>query len=64
MMRMAQQLSAHTITLTTGDLKTGMTGAGQSVGLVHDIPTVAEVMQRIVAEAEAARTSLVGSLDS
>lgn len=64
MMRMAQQLRAHTVTLTTGDLKTGMTGGGQSVGLVHDIPTVAEVMQRIVAEAEAAKAALIGSMDS
>lgn len=62
MMRMAQQLRAHTVTLTTGDLKTGMTGAGQSVGLVHDVPTVAEVMQRIVAEAEAAQRALAGMI--
>ena len=62
MMRMAQQLQAHTVTLTTGDLKTGMTGAGQSVGLVHDVPTVAEVMQRILAEAEEAMAQLVSRM--
>ena len=62
MMRMAQQLQVHTITLTTGDLRTGMTGGGQSVGLVHDLPSVAEVMQRIVAEAEAATARLLESM--
>ncbi len=58
MMRMAQMLEAHTVTLTTGDLKKGSTASGQSVGLVHDIPTVAEVMERLVAEVEAARGRL------
>jgi enoyl-[acyl-carrier protein] reductase II len=64
MMRMAQNLALHTVTLTTGDLKTGMTGAGQSIGLVHDIPTVAEVMQRIVAETQAAQARLAENLAS
>src|SRR5207342_648918 len=50
MMRMAQMLQAHTVTLTTGDMKTGMTASGQSVGLIHDIPTVAELMERLIAE--------------
>lgn len=51
MMRMSQMLKMHTITLTTGDLKTGMTASGMSVGLVHDIPTIADLMQRLVEEA-------------
>lgn len=55
MMRMSQMLQMHTITLTTGDLEKGMTASGMSVGLVHDLPPVAELMARIVAEAEAAR---------
>jgi enoyl-[acyl-carrier protein] reductase II len=62
MMRMAQMLQAHTVTLTTGDMKTGMTASGQSVGLIHDVPTVAEVMQRLVAEVEEARSRLAASL--
>ena len=62
MMRMAQMLQAHTVTLTTGDMKTGMTASGQSVGLIHDVPTVAEVMQRLLAEVEDARTRLAASL--
>lgn len=55
MMRMSQMLQMHTITLTSGDLQKGMTASGMSVGLVHDLPPVAELMARIVAEAEAAR---------
>lgn len=55
MMRMSQMLQMHTITLTSGDLQKGMTASGMSVGLVHDLPPVAELMKRIVAEAEAAR---------
>jgi enoyl-[acyl-carrier protein] reductase II len=58
MMRMSQMLKMHTITITTGDIKTGMTASGQSVGLMHDIPTIAEVFDRIVAEAEAAQRNI------
>jgi len=60
LMRMARTLELHTITLTTGDLKTGVTASGMSVGLVHDIPTVAEVIERIMAEAYACQRSLEG----
>lgn len=62
MMRMSQMLKMHTITLTTGDLEKGMTAGGMSVGLVHDLPTVAELMERIVAEAQSARGRLVAEL--
>jgi enoyl-[acyl-carrier protein] reductase II len=58
MMRMSQMLKMHTITLTTGDLKTGCTASGQSVGLVHDIPTIAEVIERVIAEADEAQRKL------
>jgi enoyl-[acyl-carrier protein] reductase II len=58
MMRMSQMLKMHTITMSTGDLEKGMTASGQSVGLVHDVPSIAELMQRIVAEAKAAHLSL------
>jgi enoyl-[acyl-carrier protein] reductase II len=58
MMRMSQMLKMHTLTMSTGDLEKGMTASGQSVGLVHDVPTIAELMQRIVAEAKAAHLSL------
>lgn len=36
-----------------GDLDAGQAVAGQAVGLIHDIPTVKELIDRIVGEAEA-----------
>lgn len=38
----------------TGDLDAGVISCGQGIGLVHDIPTVAELFDRIVTQAEAA----------
>ena len=35
-----------------GDLDAGIWTTGQSQGLIHDIPTVAELVSRMVAEAE------------
>ena len=39
------------VLLETGDLDAGLIWAGQVQGLIHDIPTVAELMQRIMREA-------------
>jgi NADH:quinone reductase (non-electrogenic) len=36
-----------------GDMEAGIWSAGQVIGLIHDIPTVAELVDRIVAGAEA-----------
>jgi nitronate monooxygenase len=36
----------------TGALDRGLVGCGQVVGLVHDIPTVKELIDRIIKEAE------------
>lgn len=58
MMRMSQMLKMHTITMTTGDLDKGMTASGQSVGLVHDLPSISELMKRIVEEAEDAQRKM------
>ncbi|QTQ34712.1 NAD(P)H-dependent flavin oxidoreductase [Aromatoleum petrolei] len=58
MMRMSKMMQMHTITMTTGDLDKGMTASGQSVGLIHDLPSIAEVMERLVAEAESAQRRL------
>ncbi|ABW66988.1 NAD(P)H-dependent flavin oxidoreductase [Desulfosudis oleivorans] len=46
----------------TGDLDAGVISCGQGIGLVHDIPTVADLFNRIVAQAEAAgkRIGLTG----
>ncbi|MBY6167528.1 nitronate monooxygenase family protein [Pseudooceanicola nitratireducens] len=38
--------------LTTGDLDAGLIWAGQIQGLIHDIPTCADLLARIVADAE------------
>jgi nitronate monooxygenase len=48
------------IVLETGDLDAGLWCAGQTQGLIFDIPTVAEVVSRIVAEAESAIGALAG----
>jgi nitronate monooxygenase len=39
------------VVLETGDLDAGLVWAGQVQGLIHDIPTVAELIRRIVEEA-------------
>ncbi len=44
------------VLLETGDLDAGLLWAGQVQGLIHDIPTVAELIQRIVREA----TDIIG----
>jgi enoyl-[acyl-carrier protein] reductase II len=62
MMRMSQMLKMHTITITTGELDKGMTASGQSVGLIHDLPTIEEVILRIVAEAYETQAKLAESL--
>lgn len=41
------------VALETGDLDAGLVWAGQVQGLIHDIPTCADLVGRIVAEAEA-----------
>ncbi|MND07613.1 hypothetical protein D3C83_297010 [compost metagenome] len=41
-----------------GDLDAGFVYAGQGVGLIQDIPTVAELFERILTEAQ----SIVGRL--
>jgi nitronate monooxygenase len=40
------------VVLETGDMDHGIWWAGVSTGLIHDIPTVAELVSRIVSEAE------------
>jgi NAD(P)H-dependent flavin oxidoreductase YrpB (nitropropane dioxygenase family) len=39
------------VLLETGDLDAGLVWAGRVQGLIHDIPTMAELMNRIVREA-------------
>jgi nitronate monooxygenase len=52
------------VLLETGDLDAGLVWAGQVQGLIHDIPTVADLIQRIMREAtEIIRRRLPGSLE-
>jgi nitronate monooxygenase len=47
-----------------GDMDAGAWSCGMVVGLIHDIPTVKELIDRIMAEAEQIiRQRLVGFLD-
>jgi NADH:quinone reductase (non-electrogenic) len=48
------------VLLETGDLDAGLLWAGQSQGLIHDIPTVAELIERIMHEATTIISSLRG----
>lgn len=41
------------VALETGDLDSGLVWAGQVQGLIHDVPTCRELIERIVADAEA-----------
>ncbi len=45
-----------------GDTETGVLPVGQSMGLIRDVPTVKEVMERIVAEARLVQEDLAGKL--
>ena len=47
------------VALETGDVEAGLVWAGQVQGLIHDVPTVGQLIDRIVTEArEIARTRL------
>ncbi len=45
-----------------GDLDKGMQFIGQSQGLIKDVKSVEEIMQRVIAEAEAAQSALASKL--
>ena len=47
--------------LETGDVDGGLLSAGQAIGLVHDIPTVKELIDRIVKEAEEVASNIVAN---
>jgi nitronate monooxygenase len=48
--------------LETGDLDKGLVWAGQSQGLVHDVPSVAELIDRMIRDATAIMGRLAGSV--
>jgi len=55
---MANAFKAIRIATENGDNEKGVLTVGQVTGLVHDIPTVAELMERMVAEASRVRERL------
>jgi enoyl-[acyl-carrier protein] reductase II len=58
---LANAFKAFQVSTLDGDVDKGVLPLGQVVGLVHDLPTVAEVLERIVAEADVARARLDGA---
>jgi enoyl-[acyl-carrier protein] reductase II len=64
MMRMARMLDMITASRTTGDMTKGQVGSGMAVGLVHDVPSIAEVIERTIAEAHAALRQLNAEIGS
>jgi NAD(P)H-dependent flavin oxidoreductase YrpB (nitropropane dioxygenase family) len=55
---MANAFRAIRIATENGDNEKGVLTVGQVTGLVRDVPTVAELMERIVAEASGVRERL------
>ena len=59
---MANGFKAFRLATEEGDLVNGILPVGQVTGLIHDEPTVAEVMDRIVAEAAAVQARLAAKM--
>ena len=59
---LANAFKAFRIATTEGDDQRGVLPLGQATGLVYDVPTVAELFQRIVAEAERAGARVATAL--
>lgn len=59
---MANAFKAIKVATEYGDTKTGVLPVGQVQGLIHDQPTVAELFERIVAEAQKAQAKVNAAL--
>ena len=59
---LANAFKAFQVSTLDGDVDKGVLPLGQVVGLIHDLPTVQEVLDRIVAEADTARLRLDAAL--
>lgn len=60
---MAQAYLAIQKATQEGDLEKGVQLIGQVQGIIHDLPTVAEVIERTVKEAQAIQANLRGKLE-
>jgi len=58
MARQAVGTRRHLMAITKGDVEEGILFAGQNVGGINDVPTVKELVERTVAEAEAVMDKL------
>lgn len=59
---LANAFKAFRIATLDGDFEEGVLPLGQATGLIHDIPSVVEVMERLMVEAEASRARLTSCL--
>jgi Dioxygenases related to 2-nitropropane dioxygenase len=59
---MANAFKAIKVATEDGDIKTGVLPVGQSQGLIHDQPTVAELFERMVTEAKQAQAKVNAAL--
>jgi len=60
---LANAFKAIRVATEDGDSKTGVLPVGQSQGLIHDVPTIAELFERIVKEAKAAQAKVNAALE-
>jgi len=60
---MANAFKAIKVATEDGDSKTGVLPVGQVQGLIHDMPTVAELFDRIVQETKTAQAKVNAALD-
>lgn len=59
---LANGFKAIRVATEEGDIERGVLPVGQATGLIHDEPTVAEVVPRIVAEAKQVKDRLASQL--
>jgi len=59
---MANAFKAIRVATEDGDIKEGVLPVGQDTGLIKDLPTVAELFDRMVKEAEEAQVKLTGMM--
>ena len=57
---LANAFKAIQLASERGDMRRGVLPAGQSMGLLHDVPTIPELLERMVSEAEAVQERVSG----
>jgi enoyl-[acyl-carrier protein] reductase II len=54
--RMANAFTAFQLSMELGDLEKGVFLMGQATGIIHDTPTVSQVMKKIILQAQNTKT--------